>query len=327
MFLGDVQDPGYVKTGFGLVQWRPELCKAQLRFKGCPVDLGLPDVTAEDLKKFQGSLVIGVAARGGIIAEQWIPTLSAAATAGLDIVAGTHARVNDIPALVDAAKQSGARLIDIRTPPENLPVGTGERRSGQRLLTVGTDCAVGKKYTALALEREMHGRQLKATFRASGQTGIMIAGSGIAIDSVVCDFTAGAAELLSPANEADHWDIIEGQGALFHPSYAGVALGLLHGSQPDAIVLCHDGARCQMLGSESFALPTLDEAIEWNIRCGQVTNPLVRCVGVSINTSSLQEQERLEVLAECEQQTGLPCVDPLIEGVGRIVDRMLQSSS
>ncbi|MDJ0656747.1 MAG: DUF1611 domain-containing protein [Xanthomonadales bacterium] len=320
VFLGDVSEAGYAKTGFGLAHWRPDVCVAQLRFEGCRVDLGLPDIAVDDLKQQQGSLVIGVASRGGIIADSWIPALVRAAESGLDIVAGTHVRVADIPELQAAARRSGARLIDVRVPPPSIPVGTGERRPGKRLLTVGTDCAVGKKYTALALERAMHERGMDATFRASGQTGIMIAGSGIAIDAVVCDFTSGAAEQLSPAADDNHWDVIEGQGALHHPSYGGVSLGLLHGSQPDAIVLCHDASREGLLGLEQFPLPGLNDAIASNIENGRITNPDIRCVGVSVNTSGIDPARREALLAEYQQETGLPCVDPLIDGVGPIID-------
>ena len=326
VFLGDVSDPGFAKTGFGLVEWRREACVAQLRFEGCNVDLGIPDISAADLGAAHGSLVIGVAARGGVIADHWVPTLVAAAEAGLDIVTGTHTRANDIEELRRAAANSGAQIIDIRVPPESLPIGTGERRPGKRLLTVGTDCAVGKKYTALALEQSMRGRGVDVSFRASGQTGIMIAGSGIAIDTVVCDFTAGAAELLSPAGADDHWDVIEGQGSLFHPSYAGVSLGLLHGSQPDAIVLCHDASRDEVLGLEQFPLPTLQAAIDRNIESGRLTNADIRCVGVSVNTSRIDPADRQAVLASYEDQVGLPCVDPLIDGVDRIVDKLMEAA-
>ena len=326
VFLGDVGAPGYAKTGFGLAQWRKEECVAQLRYEGCDIDLGLPDISDEQLSEFEGSLVIGVAAVGGAIADNWLPTLLAAADAGLDIVAGTHTRANDIPELCAAAERSGARIIDVRVPPESIPVGTGAKRSGKRLLTVGTDCAVGKKYTALALEAEMQSRGMDATFRASGQTGIMIAGAGIAIDSVVCDFTSGAAELLSPAADPDHWDVIEGQGALYHPSYAGVSLGLLHGSQPDAIVLCHDATRDSIIGVEGYALPDLVEAIDRNLEAGRLTNPAIRCIGVSVNTSGIDDQEREDLLARYQNETGLPCVDPLAGGVGPIVDRLQEGT-
>src|SRR5262249_26969628 len=150
---------------------------------------------------------------------------------------------------------SGARLVDVRVPPTNLPVGSGRKRTGMRLLTVGTDCAVGKKYSALAITRELQRRGLKGTFWATGATGIMIAGGGLPVDAAVCDFTAGAAEVLSPDNDADHWDVIEGQGSLFHPGYAGVTLGLLHGSQPDAIVVCHEAGRRTHAGCPHYLLP------------------------------------------------------------------------
>ncbi len=322
VFLGDVDDTGYAKTGFGLVQWRPAACVAQLRFDGCEIDLGLPDIAADQLSEYSGSLVIGVAARGGSIADNWVPTLIAAAKAGLDVVAGTHTRANDIAELRAAADECGTRIIDIRVPPTSIPIATGAPRTGKRLLTVGTDCAVGKKYTALALDQEMRRRGMDVSFRATGQTGIMIAGSGIPLDAVVCDFTAGAAEELSPDAEEDHWDVIEGQGSLFHPSYAGVSLGLLHGSQPDAIVLCHDASRSNVLGLEDYSLPSLTAAIERNIACGGLTNSSIRCVGIAVNTANIVEEERDQVLRHYEAETGLPCVDPLIDGVGRIVDRV-----
>src|SRR5262249_32333711 len=150
----------------------------------------------------------------------------------LDIISGLHAPLDTIEGLADIARQHGVTLHDIRRPRTSFPVGTGERRTGKRLLTVGTDCALGKKYTALAVAKAMRGRGVTADFRATGQTGIMISGAGIAVDAVVADSIAGAAEALSPDADPGHWDIIEGQGSLFHPSYAGVTLGLLHGSQP-----------------------------------------------------------------------------------------------
>ncbi len=322
VFLGDVTDPGFAKTGYGLVEWRKELCAGQLRYESCPIDLGLPDVGTDDLSASVGSLVIGVAARGGAIAGKWIETLAKAAETGIDIVAGTHARLRDIPDLVAAARRGGARLIDIRVPPTSIPIATGRKRAGKRLLTVGTDCAVGKKYTALALTRAMSERGLPVDFRATGQTGVMIAGRGIAIDSVVCDFTAGAAEALSPDNEPDHWDVVEGQGSLFHPSYAGVSLSLLHGTQPDAIVLCHDASRRSILGLAEYPVPSLADAIERNLAAGRLTNARIRCVGVSVNTSRVPAETRDALLHECSGQTGLPCIDPLLDGVGPILDRI-----
>src|SRR5262249_56993932 len=174
---------------------------------------------------------------------RWLDDLEAALEAGLDAVSGMHTRLGSFERLKRAAERGRARLVDVRTPATPIPVASGRKRSGKRVLTVGTDCALGKKYTALALTRALETVGIAATFRATGQTGILIAGSGIAMDALVADFLAGAAEMLSPDNLPDHWDVIEGQGSLYHPAYAAVTLGLLHGSQPDAIVLCHDTAR------------------------------------------------------------------------------------
>jgi len=199
-------------------------------------------------------------------------------------------------------------------------VGTGVKRSGKRVLTVGTDCAIGKKYSALALDQAMREAGMNSTFRATGQTGIMIAGEGMPIDAVVADFISGAAECLSPDNDPEHWDVIEGQGSLFHPGYSGVSLGLLHGSQPDAFVVCHDATRTQVSGWEHYPLPSVAECIELHILTGRRTNPGIRCVGISVNTSGLSPGEREGWLTDLAAKTGLPCVDPLIEGCGAIVD-------
>lgn len=321
IFLGDIEDEIYAKTGYGLMQWRRELCLGQFRLPGCLIDLGLPELTpAEATERGAKSLVVGAANVGGFFPDSWLTALVDAASAGLDIVAGMHTRLADLHGLAEAAEAAGARLIDVRLPPSGLPVGTGRKRTGRRLLTVGTDCAVGKKYSVLALEREMLNRGMKVTYRATGQTGIMIAGSGIAIDAVVADFVSGAAEALSPDNEEDHWDLIEGQGAIFHPGYAGVTLGLLHGSQPDAIVLCHEAHRTTIDLWHGYQVPTITDCIETYLQLGRLTNADIRCVGVSVNTSKINTERREEYLCELAARLGLPCVDPLIDGVGSIVD-------
>lgn len=320
VLIGHLSDPTYAKTGFGLVQWRPDLVAGQLRFPGCTLDLGVPDMTvAEAARAGVRSLVIGVAPIGGIVPDDWWDTIVEAAAKGLDIVCGLHFRLADFPAVAAAAQASGARLIDVRTPPKKLPVGTGFKRSGKRILTVGTDCAIGKKYTALALDQAMREAGMNSTFRATGQTGIMLAGEGIPIDAVVADFISGAAEVISPDNDEHHWDVIEGQGSLFHPGYSGVSLGLLHGSQPDAFIVCHDATRTAVSGWEHYALPSVREAIDLHVLLGSRTNPDIRCVGVSINTSSLSGDDRAGYLARLSNETALPCVDPLIDGCGAIV--------
>lgn len=328
VFLGAVDNPLDAKTGRGLVDWRPELCVGQLRLDGCEVDLGLQDMTpAEARAAGANSLVIGIASFGGQIEPAWQATLLAALDAGLDIVSGMHTRLDSSGALRERAAATGRRLIDVRRPPDGIPVGTGRPRTGLRVLTVGTDCCVGKKYTALALQRELAERGAKATFRATGQTGILIAGGGMPIDAVVCDFLAGAAELLSPDNDPDHWDVIEGQGSLHHPAYAAVSLGLLHGSQPDALVICHDAARQHVDGYPDFPLPSLEECASRCVSAGRLTNSRIGAVGVSVNTATLSADERRSYLDSVARQTGLPAVDPLATGVAPIAEALLQIGS
>ncbi len=325
ILIGDLGDPTYAKTGLGIVDWRPDLVAGQLRFAGSQVDMGVPDMTvAEAAASGVKSLVIGVAPIGGVVPDSWWDSIEEAARAGLDIVCGLHFKLADFPRIVAAAESSGACLIDVRNPPANLPVGTGIKRSGKRVLMVGTDCAIGKKYSALALNKAMQQAGIKSTFRATGQTGIMLAGEGLPIDAVVADFISGAAELISPDNDDDHWDVIEGQGSLFHPGYSGVSLGLLHGSQPDALVLCHDATRKVISGWEHYKLPSIRDAIDQHVLMGSRTNPEIRCVGISVNTSKLSAGERTEYLTNLSNETGLPCVDPLIDGCGAIVDHIKQ---
>ena len=314
LFLGDVTEPGYAKTAFGLRDWSSEHCVGEYAITDGP-SVGLKRMAPREAKAAGArSMVIGVANPGGVIPASWIPALVEALLAGLDLVAGMHAKLNEIPELVEAAAINQRRLIDIRTPPAHIPVATGAKRSGKRLLTVGTDCALGKKYTALALARAFAARGVDADFRATGQTGIMIAGAGMPMDAVVADFAAGAAELLSPDNDPNHWDVIEGQGSLSHPAYAGVSLALLHGSQPDVIVVCHDPARQTLLGYPKYPTPALEEAIETALKLGRRTNPAIRCAGVSMNTSSLSERDARQLIESTSRSLTLPAADPIRGG-------------
>lgn len=315
LFLGDVREPAFAKTAFGLRDWAPELCLAELGLDGSPLTLGLPALSPRAaFERGARALVIGVAPVGGVLKASWLPTLLEALEAGLDLIGGMHTRLAETPVLSEAAQRLGRRLIDVRNPPPNLPVAAGVKRSGKRLLTVGTDCALGKKYTALALARAFKARGVRADFRASGQTGILIAGGGVPIDAVVADFIAGAAETLSPDAAPDHWDVIEGQGSLFHPAYAGVSLGLLHGSQPDVIVVCHEVGRERVLGYPAFANASVEDAIALNLTMARRTNPNVRCAGVSLNTSKLSEGDAAAALAAEAARLGLPCADPVRGG-------------
>jgi uncharacterized NAD-dependent epimerase/dehydratase family protein len=240
----------------------------------------------------------------------------------MDLASGLHRRLTEVPSLKERAARLGRQLSDVRHPSRDFDVASGKRRSGKRLLTVGTDCSLGKMYTALAIEREMRQRGLKADFRATGQTGILIAGSGVSVDAVVADFISGATEFLTPAHDDDHWDIVEGQGSLFHPSFAGVSLGLLHGAQPNALVMCHEPTRTHMRGLPHYPLPGLKECMEANIAAAKLTNPKVKFVGASINTKNLSDNEAKDTLAKVEEEIGLPTVDPIRTGVGRIVDNL-----
>lgn len=324
LFLGDVQDQLAAKTAQGVVDWRPEWCDGQLRLPGCKADTGLPDMTiAEAVAKGAKTMIVGVANAGGVLPGHWVKEIVAALEAGLDVATGLHQRLGAIPDIAAAAERNGRKLHDIRFSDVTFATGKGTKRRGLRLLTVGTDCSVGKKYTALAMEREMRRRGLNAEFRATGQTGVLISGRGVAIDAVVADFISGAAEWISPENDSDHWDVIEGQGSLFHPSFAGVTLGLLHGAQPDAFIVCHEPARTTMRGV-NHPLPEIRQVIDRTILEGQLTNPAISCIGIAINTENLGEAEAMACLAETGKTHGLPCVDPIRTGVGPLVDELVR---
>lgn len=322
LFLGDTVEQGYAKTAFGLCDWAPDRCIGELALPGATVSTGIPRLSCrEAYAKGARALLIGVATPGGAIPQHWIAPLLDALKAGLDIVSGMHARLTDIPQLAASAEMLGRRLVDVRVPPAKIPIATGRKRSGKRLLTVGTDCALGKKYTALSVARALEGRGVDVTFRATGQTGIMIAGAGIPIDAVVSDFIAGAAEMLTPDASPDHLDVIEGQGSLFHPAYAAVSLGLLHGSQPDMFIACHEPGRTHVLGYPDFALPSLEELISETVALGKLTNPALRCVGVSLNTSGMSDQAARQLIAAESDRLGLPVADP-VRG-GRTFEQLL----
>lgn len=315
LFLGDVTEPTYAKTAFGLRDWARERCVGEWSCSDGAVTLGLPRLSpAQARASGARAMVIGVANIGGKIVDSWLPHLLGALEAGLDVVSGMHARLGDTPALRAAAERHRRRLIDVRTPPQNIPIASGRKRSGKRLLTVGTDCALGKKYTALSIARAMKMRGIDVDFRATGQTGIMIAGAGMPMDAVVADFGAGAAEMLSPDAAPEHWDVIEGQGSLSHPSYAGVSLGLLHGSQPDVIVVCHEPGRTHVIGHPELKVPSVEHTIELNLALGRRTNPAIRCGGVSFNTSRLSQDEARRLIESESQRLELPVADPMRSG-------------
>ncbi|MDT9598693.1 DUF1611 domain-containing protein [Sphingosinicella rhizophila] len=327
LFLGDVKHKGYAKTAFGLCDWAGEKCVGEYICEGGEITTGLPRMApTEAAAKGAKSVIVGVANSGGIIPSTWVASLVEGLEAGLDIVSGMHVRLGDIPELAETARRLGRQLVDVRTPPANIPIGNGQKRSGKRLLTVGTDCALGKKYTAIALSRAFAARGVQVDFRATGQTGIMIAGGGMPMDAIVSDFEAGAAELLSPDAAPDHWDVIEGQGAILHPAYAAVSLGLLHGSQPDIFVVCHEPGRENVIGMPGFKLPEIEEIVELTLKLGRRTNPAIRCGGFSFNTSEMGEVEAAEFMTKEGERLGLPVADPMRggEALERLVDSCLQ---
>jgi uncharacterized NAD-dependent epimerase/dehydratase family protein len=324
LYLGHSTDPIGIKTSRGLAEFRREACVGEFRHDDCPLTLGLPRLgIAEGAAAGARTLVLGIANPGGTLGGDLVEDAAAALEAGMHVASGLHQRLRDVARLAALAEARGLQLFDVRDPPADLVVGNGYRRAGHRLLTVGTDCSVGKMYSTLALTRALRARGISADFRATGQTGILIAGSGIPIDAVVADFISGGIEQLAPARHDGGWDLIEGQGSLFHPSFAGVSTGLLHGAQPEAIVMCHDPAREHMRGIPGRMLPGLAECLEANLQAARLTSPEVRAVGVCLNTSAMDAAEARRLCARTEDALALPCSDPVAFGVEAIIDELL----
>jgi uncharacterized NAD-dependent epimerase/dehydratase family protein len=322
MFLGDVPDPLAAKTAYGIKDWRPEWCVGQMRLPGCGADLGIPDLTiAQARERGVKTMVVGVVNSGGVLPEHWVARIVEALDAGLDVASGLHTRLGSKPEIAEAARRNGRQLHDVRQSERTFGTGKGTKRSGRRLLTVGTDCSVGKKYTVLALEKGMREAGFDADFRATGQTGVFISGRGVAIDAVVADFISGAVEWLAPEAAPTHWDLIEGQGSLFHPAFAGVSLGLLHGAQADAFVVCHEPTRTTMRGVK-HPLPTIREVIDLTVACGRLTNPEIRPVGIAVNTQALPEDEARALVKALAAEHDLPATDPVRFGVADLVARL-----
>jgi len=325
LYLGDTQNELSAKTSRGIAYWRPEWSLGEFRRPEGLITLGLPNLSfAEAVAQGAKTLIVGVANAGGVLGPKIVADVVEALEAGLNVASGLHERLTEHPEIVAAAERRGLLLFDVREPPKKMAVGNGRPRAGHRLLTVGTDCSVGKMYTTLAIEREMRGRGMLADFRATGQTGIFIAQSGVPIDAVIADFISGGIEAISPARQDGGWDLIEGQGSLFHPSYAGVSLGLLHGAQPDAIVLCHEPRRPHMRGLPGRDLPDLAACLEANLASAALTNPGVIPVGIAFNTSNLEPNEARRLCEETAARFNLPCQDPVAMGVDQIVDRLVE---
>ena len=323
LFLGDAPDQLAAKVAQGIKDWRPDNAVGQFRMPGCGADVGVKDMTLEEAKAAGAkTLVIGVANRGGVISAAWKEVLVQALQMGFDIASGLHNLLRDEDELVAAARVNGRTLFDVRIPSVAYPIANGKKRAGKRCLAVGTDCSVGKMYTGLAMDAEMQKRGMKSTFRPTGQTGILITGGGVPLDAVIADFMAGAVEYLTPDNDPDHWDHIEGQGSLFHVSYSGVTMALIHGGQPDALILAHEPTRTHMRGLPDYDLPSLENLRDTALPIARVANPACQVVGVSVNTQHLDEDAALAYLAEVEARMGLPTVDTFRQGAARLVDAL-----
>lgn len=291
-------------------------------------DIPVVGSVREGLALGANSVLIGIAPQGGQLPDEWRGWLVEALQGGCDVVSGLHSFLNDDPLLAATARQHGRTILDARRPPTDLPVASGLAKDVDALvvLTVGTDCNVGKMTAQLQLVQQLNARGLRTRFVATGQTGIMIEGWGIAVDAVVADFIAGATEqlVLRGAAGADVM-LVEGQGSINHPGYSGVTLGLLHGSCPDAMILCHQPTR-EYLGDYRTAswvkMPPLTEYIRLYESIGSAVYP-TRVIGIALNTFDLDERAARAACAAATQETGLPATDPVRFDPSPLVDAIV----
>ena len=322
-------DPHYGKTARGILRYAPDPTVAILdstragdSYEGVPVV-----ATIEEALPYEPTTaVVGVATQGGRFPPAWRELLKQSIGAGLDVESGLHEFVSDDEELAALAEQHGVELRDLRKPPAGLNVPTGEnlRIPARIALTVGSDCAIGKKTVALELDLEARRRGLASVFVPTGQTGIAIAGWGIAVDAVVSDFIAGAAEQLVVDGAGRGGDLlwVEGQGALLHPAYSGVTLGLIHGSAPHAFVLCHIAGSTEIEGFPGHSLRTLPELVELHERIALPARP-AKVQAIALNTRHLDDEEARAAVVAAAAETGLPADDPVRFGAAKLVDAVL----
>jgi uncharacterized NAD-dependent epimerase/dehydratase family protein len=324
-------DPHYGKTLRGVMRYRRESVVAILDTQraGESKD-GVPIVAdvEEGLRYRPDTALVGVVTQGGHFPGDWQELLKSCVTHGLDLENGLHVRLHDIPGLPELAREHGVELRDLREPPVDLSTATGANLDVDAtiVLTVGSDCAIGKMTATCELDLEARRRGLRSVFVPTGQTGIAIAGWGIAVDAVVSDFLAGAAERLvvDGANRGDLlW--VEGQGAILHPIYSGVTVGLIHGSAPHLYVLCHELGRTITEGDPTGSpLPSLSELIDLHERMSLKKRP-AKVVAISLNTSTVSEDEAHAAIAVAEKETGLPADDPVRFGAGKLLEAVLNA--
>jgi uncharacterized NAD-dependent epimerase/dehydratase family protein len=323
-------DPHYGKTLRGVMRYRRESVVAILdTTRAGEIDDGIPIVGAvNDALCFNpNTALVGVVTQGGHFPGDWQELLKTCVAKGLDIENGLHVRLHDIPGLEELAQKHGVELRDLREPPTDLSTATGENLEVDAtiVLTVGSDCAIGKMTATCELDLEARKRGLRSVFVPTGQTGIAIAGWGIAVDAVVSDFLAGAAERLvvEGAKQGDLlW--VEGQGAILHPIYSGVTVGLMHGSAPHLYVLCHEVGRTVVEGDPTASpIMGLGELVDLHERMSLKLRPAkVACI--ALNTSGVSEDDAQVAIAEAEAETGLPADDPVRFGAGKLVDAVLR---
>jgi uncharacterized NAD-dependent epimerase/dehydratase family protein len=321
-------DPHYGKTARGVIRYGADPVVAAVDSERVGLDLmGVPVVASvEDALPLEPTVaLVGVAPAGGRLPERWRELIRACLAAGIDVESGMHQFLGDDPELHEVADRSGAAIRDLRRPPADLSVPTGANlaHGADVVLTVGSDCAIGKMSVSLELDREARARGLRSVFVPTGQTGIAIAGWGIAVDAVVADFLAGAAERLV-VEGAERGDLlwVEGQGSLVHPHYSGVTLGLMHGSAPHALVLCHQSGDTHIEEQPDHPIPSLPELVELHERAALPARP-APVVALALNTRRLDEDGARRAIAEAEAETGLVADDPVRFGPGRLVGAVL----
>jgi uncharacterized NAD-dependent epimerase/dehydratase family protein len=326
---GFSDDPHYGKTARGVLRYRPEEVVAILdsaRAGATQADLPIVGSVADALAFGPTTALVGVATKGGRFPPAWRELLKQCIAAGLDVESGLHEFISDDPELTLLAARHGVELRDLRKPPAGLNTPTGENltHDARVVLTVGSDCAIGKMTVALELDAEARRRGIKSEFVPTGQTGIAIAGWGISVDAVVADFLAGSAEQLVLEGIARGADLlwVEGQGSLLHPAYSGVTLGLLHGSAPHALVLCHLAGQRVVDGDERFPIPPLSELVELHERSSLIARP-AKVVAIALNTRDLDDDAACAAIEAAEAETGLPAEDPVRFGSSRLADSVL----
>ncbi len=328
---GRSSDPHYGKTAYGVLRYRPEQVVAILDSTRAGAEQnGFPVVaTVADAMGFTPTVaLVGVATQGGRFPPAWRELLRDAIAAGLDVENGLHEFITRDDELTALARANGVELRDLRLPPDglNVPTGANLAHAATTVLTVGSDCAIGKMTVSLELDREARRRGIASEFVPTGQTGIAIAGGGIAVDAVVSDFIAGAAERLvvEGIERGGELLFVEGQGSLLHPAYSGVTLGLIHGSAPHAYVLCHQAGQTVVDDDDRFPMPRLAELVDLHERMSLLARP-ARVLAIALNTRSLDEDSARRAIGAAEAETGLPADDPVRFGAEKLVDALVSA--